>query len=179
HLGGPLSEASFVWLLWSFDFNDAHPELVAQYPIMNDIYLNMQTLWEHYTAHYLYAAGAMIMSWVQIFAFRNQIHGPLPLATKIVWCIGTIVYGLLLAAVAIEFPKGLIVGVVYTIVLAVACTSLILLKRQRLPRGGLFTMGRRMVIQFYLGACIIAFVIIIIWIGKFGLLNRKAAGIAT
>lgn len=142
------------------------------------MYSNMRDLWEHYIAHYLYAAGAMIMSWVQLFAFRNQVHGPLPTITKIVWCVGVIFYGLLLAGVAIEFPHGLIVGLVYTIVIGLICVLMMVLNRKGLKRGGLFTMGRRMVPQFYLGACILGLIIIIIWIAKFGLLNRKAAGVA-
>lgn len=198
---GALSEASVTWLLWTVgagmycqfhgvhtaaalfkhpiqDFNQAHPELVAQYPVLQDMYLNMQTTWEHYIAHYLYAGGAMIMSWVQLFAFRNQVHGPLPIVTKIVWCLGSIIYGLLLAGVAIEFPQGLIVGLVYTIVIGMICIAMMVFNRKNLPKGGLLTMGRRMVIQFYLGACVLGLLIIIIWIGKYGLLNRKAAGIA-
>lgn len=138
----------------------------------------MENLWEHYIAHYLYAGGAMIMSWVQLFAFRNQLHGPLPLMTKIVWIIGTLFYGLLIAGIAIEFPSGLIVGLSYTLVIGTICILMMLLNRKNLPKGGLFTMGRRMVIQYYLGACTLGLLIIIIWIGKFGLLNRKAAGIA-
>lgn len=142
------------------------------------MYSNMRDLWEHYIAHYLYAAGAMIMSWVQLFAFRNQIHGPLPTITRIVWCIGVVFYGLLLAGVAIEFPHGLIVGLVYSIVIGLVCVLMIVFNRKGLKRGGLFTMGRRMVLQFYLGACILGLIIIIIWIAIFGLVNRKAAGVA-
>ncbi|KAI8641265.1 hypothetical protein BD408DRAFT_418442 [Parasitella parasitica] len=201
HYWGALSEASVTWLLWTVgagmycqfhgvhtasalfkhpiqDFNEAHPELVLEYPILHEMYLNMQTTWEHYIAHYLYAGGAMIMSWVQLFAFRNQIHGPLPSVTKAVWCIGSVIYGLLLAGVAIEFPHGLIVGLVYTIVIGLICVFMMVFNRKNLPRGGLFTMGRRMVIQYYLGACVLGLVIILIWIGKYGLLNRKAAGVA-
>jgi hypothetical protein len=151
---------------------------VAQYPVLQEMYLNMENLWEHYIAHYLYAAGAVIMSWVQLFAFRNQVHGPLPLTTKVVWFIGSIFYGLLIAGIAIEFPHGLIVGLVYTLVIGLLCILMMLLNRKNLPKGGMFTMGRRMVIQFYLGACVVGLIIIIVWIGKFGLSNRKAAGIA-
>lgn len=160
------------------DFNLAHPELVQQYPILEQIYLYMENVWEHYIAHYLYAAGAVIMSWVQLFAFRNQIHGPLPTTTKIVWCLGIIFYGLLLAGVAIEFPYGTIVGLVYTILIGLVCIAMMVFNPRGLRRGGLLTMGRRMVIQFYLGACVIGLIIIIIWIGKFGFENRKSAGVA-
>lgn len=142
------------------------------------MYSNMRNLWEHDIAHYMYAAGAMIMSWVQLFAFRNQVHGPLPRATTIVWCIGIVFYGLLLAGVAIEFPAGLIVGLVYTIVIGGICIAMMLFNQKGLSRGGLLTMGRRMVLQFYLGACILGLVIIIIWLGIYGFKNRNAAGVA-
>ncbi|KAI8087834.1 uncharacterized protein B0P05DRAFT_465276 [Gilbertella persicaria] len=192
--------STVTWLLWSFgaaiycqfhgvhtaaalfkhpieDFNAAYPDLVIQYPVLQEMYLNMENLWEHYIAHYLYAAGAMVMSWVQLFAFRNQLHGPLPKTTQTVWCIGIIFYGLLLAGVAIEFPVGLYVGLAYTIVIGLICILIMVLNPLNLKRGGLLTMGRRMVIQFYLGACVIGLLVIIIWIGIYGFKNRKAAGV--
>ncbi|KAI9276594.1 hypothetical protein BY458DRAFT_433409 [Sporodiniella umbellata] len=176
HYWGVLSERSVAWLLWSMAA--AHPELVAQYPVLEEMYSNMRDLWEHYIAHYMYAFGAMAMTWVQLFVFRNQVHEPLSKTTKIVWCLGTLVYGLLIAGVAIEFPHGLVVGLIYSIVIGLVTLSMMLFNKRNLPKGGLFTMGKRMVIQYYLGSCIVGFVIIIIWIGKYGLLNRKAAGIA-
>ncbi|KAI8993374.1 hypothetical protein BDB01DRAFT_776107 [Pilobolus umbonatus] len=194
-----LSERSVGWLVWSIgagiyvqghgihtaaalfkhpiqDFNRAHPELVVQYPVLEQMYSNMRDLWEHDIAHYMYAGGAMVMSWAQLFVFRNQVHGPLPTSTKIVWCLGILVYGLLLAAVAIDFPYGLVVGLIYAGGLSVVCISMMLFNTRYLPRGGLFTMGRRMVIQYYLMACVIALVIIIVWICIYGLKTRKAAG---
>lgn len=197
---GSLSEASAAWLFWAIgaaiycqfhgihaaaamfkhpiqEFNLEHPELVLQYPVLEQMYSNMRDLWEHYIAHYFYAFGAMMMSWVQLFAFRNQLHGPLPTMTRVVWCIGIVVYGLLLAGVAIEFPQGLYVGLVYTIVIGSICLSMIVFNRLHLSQGGLFTMGRRMVLQFYLGSCLLGLLVIVIWIGIFGFKNRKAAGI--
>ncbi|CAO3676812.1 unnamed protein product [Rhizopus stolonifer] len=199
HYWGALSEQSIAWFLWSLgagiylqghgihlaaamfkhpiqNFNEQHPELVIEYPVLKEMYSNMRDLWEHSIAHYMYAGGAMAMSWVQLFVFRNQIHGPLP-TTKIVWCLGSFIYGLLIAGVAIEFPQGLIVGLIYTVVIGSITVIMLLFNHQNLPKGGLLTMGRRMVIQFYLGACIVGFFIIVIWIGKFGFLNRKAADI--
>lgn len=67
----------------------------------------MRDLWEHIIAHYMYAFGGMIMSWAQLFAFRHQVHGPLALGTKVVFMLGSLIYGLLLAGIAIEFPDGL------------------------------------------------------------------------
>ncbi|KAI8352476.1 hypothetical protein EDC96DRAFT_577397 [Choanephora cucurbitarum] len=154
---GDLSEASVTWLFWAFgagiycqfhgihaaaamfkhpiqDFNLAHPELVLQYPVLEEMYSNMRDLWEHYIAHYLYVLGAMMMSWAQLFAFRNQLHGPLPTMTRIVWCVGIVFYGLLLAGVAIEFPQGLYVGIGYTILLSCVCVAMIVFNRLNLDK---------------------------------------------
>ncbi|KAL0092461.1 hypothetical protein J3Q64DRAFT_1719061 [Phycomyces blakesleeanus] len=199
---GFLSEQSIGWLLWAIgagiyvqghgmhtaaalfkhpieDFNLAHPELVTQYPILHEMYLNMEDLWEHKIAHYMYAFGGMWMSWAQIYVFRNQVHGPLPKFPKIVWALGSFIYGLLLAGVAIEFPAGLIVGLVYTTVIGSICVATILLNKRSLPHGGLLTMGRRMVPQYYLGSCVVGLIIIIGWLGKYGFKNRKESGVAT
>ncbi|CEG63112.1 hypothetical protein RMATCC62417_00314 [Rhizopus microsporus] len=172
HFCGPLSERSVAWLLWSIgagiyvqghgihlaaamfkhpvqNFNLAHPELVAQYPVLEEIYSNMRDLWEHVIAHYMYAGGAMVMSWVQLFVYRNQVHGPLSRGTTIVWCIGSVVYGLLIAGVAIEFPSGLIVGLIYCIVIGLVAVCMMLFNKMNLPKGGIFTAGRRMANMVY------------------------------
>lgn len=44
-----------------------------------------------------------------------------------------------------------VVGLVYTILLGGVCILLITLNRQGLEKGGILTMGRRMVLQYYLG----------------------------
>lgn len=126
----------------------------------------------------------MWMSWVQILAFRDQVNGPLSMLNKVVFALGSLVYGrssppneaktqlydigALLAAVAIEFPDGLygkykkpgkgflryqylVVGLVYTLVIGSICILIITLNRRRLPKGGILTMGRRTVLQYYLG----------------------------
>ncbi|KAI8329826.1 hypothetical protein BC941DRAFT_463613 [Chlamydoabsidia padenii] len=186
---GNLSEQSVAWLFWALgagifvqvqDFNAAHPDLVAQYSILYQIYSNMRDLWEHIIAHYMYAFGGMIMSWAQLFTFRHQVHGPLTLGTKVVFMLGSLVYGLLLAGIAIEFPYGLYVGLIYSIVIGLICVLLIIRRRNGLrPYGDLFTIAPRMVPQFYLGACIVGLVIVIIWIAIFGFKNRLDAGVAT
>ncbi|RUS25981.1 hypothetical protein BC938DRAFT_471393 [Jimgerdemannia flammicorona] len=154
------------------NFNDAHPDLVLQYPVLYDIYLDMEDLWEHKVAHYMYAFGGMWMSWCVCLAYRSQEHprvsGPTTLS---LWIGGIIVYGLLLAGVAIEFPYGLYVGLVYVIVFgAVLGTTL-------LRRGAFvfWSRGRAMVLQFYFDACCVALIVIVAWIAKYGLINRKAA----
>ncbi|ORY97507.1 hypothetical protein BCR43DRAFT_489898 [Syncephalastrum racemosum] len=201
---GLLKEKTMIWLLWAIgaaiyvqghgihlaaalfkhpveDFMNAHPELMADAtlgPQLTAIYLYMEDLWEHKIAHYMYAFGAMWMSWTQILAFRDQVNGPLSMTNKFVFALGSLVYGALLAAVAIEFPDGLYVGLVYTLVIGSACVLLITLNRRRLPKGGILAMGRRIVLQYYLGACVVGLIVVIAWIAKYGFVNRKAAGVA-
>ncbi|KAI8071423.1 hypothetical protein BC940DRAFT_294424 [Gongronella butleri] len=198
---GNLSEQTVCWLFWSMsmgifvqghgvhtaaamfkhpvqDFNTAHPDIVAAYPVLQQIYSYMRDVWEHIIAHYMYAIGAIFMSWAQIFTFRNQVHEP-STGTKVIFAIGSLVYGLLLAGVAIEFPYGIYVGLVYSVLLGLMMLLLITMNRRGLRRGGLFTMGKRMVLQFYLGASIVGLIIIIVWIAKFGFKNRLDAGVNT
>lgn len=93
-----------------------------------------------------------------------------------------------------------LVGLPYTILLGIVCTLLITFNQQGLSKGGILTMGRRMVLQYYLGkqwgntrdhcygnhsnitstivgASVVGLIIIIGWIGKYGFNNRTAAGI--
>lgn len=101
----------------------ANPEVADE---LQAIYSYMRNFWEHIIAHYMYAfgtyvpshhleiipidlyyyIGAVWMSWVQIFVFRNQLHGPLKTGDQIVFAIAALIYGLLVAGVAIDFPYG-------------------------------------------------------------------------
>ena len=73
---------------------------------LESIYSYMRNLWEHIIGHYMYAAGAVIMSWAQIAAFCDQTHGPLTTGYQVLFCIASLVYGLLIGAIAIDFPGG-------------------------------------------------------------------------
>ncbi|KAI9265083.1 hypothetical protein BDA99DRAFT_507668 [Phascolomyces articulosus] len=165
------------------DFIEAHNQTIAAAnPVLveelESIYSYMRDLWEHDIGHYMYAAGAAIMSWAQMAAFCDQVHGPLTTGYKVLFCIASLVYGLLIGAIAIDFPAGCIVGLPYTIVLGTVSALLIVSQRRKdMKQGGLFTLGRRMVLQYYLGASIIGLIIIIGWVGKYGFANRSAAGI--
>ncbi|CDH51315.1 hypothetical protein RO3G_11647 [Lichtheimia corymbifera JMRC:FSU:9682] len=197
-------ERTLVWILWAVgagiyvqghgvhlsaamfkhpvqDFINSHPALMAANPEVADelqaIYSYMRNFWEHIIAHYMYAFGAVWMSWVQIFVFRNQLHGPLKTGDQIVFAIAALIYGLLVAGVAIDFPYGTYVGLPYTILLGIVCTLLLTLNPQGLSKGGILTMGRRMVLQYYLGASVVGLIVIIGWVGKYGFNNRTAAGI--
>lgn len=130
----------------------------------------MEDLWEHKIGHYMYAFGGAWMTWSVCLAYRTQVHPRIEgIGALALWIAGIIVYGLLLAGVAIEFPYGLYVGLVYVCVFGTALGI-------RLVRRGVFwSRGRAMVLQFYFGACFVALIVIVIWIARFGFQNRKEA----
>ncbi|KAI9319456.1 hypothetical protein BX666DRAFT_1854675 [Dichotomocladium elegans] len=153
---------------------DANPGAALE---LTAIYSYMRDLWEHIIAHYMYAFGALWMSWAQVYAYCDQVHGPLSILSKILFAIGSLLYGLLIAGVAVEFPYGLYVGLPYSLVLGIVCACLIMLRPQNLDKGGILTMGRRMVLQYYLGASVVALVIVIGWLAKYGFKNRLEADV--
>lgn len=115
-----LQSTVFIWILWAIgaaiyvqghsihlaaalfkhpvqDFMTNHPEFMEQQTYaseLTEIYSYMRDTWEHYSAHYMYASGAMWMSWVQIFfAFRDQVQVDLDVLSKVVFAIGSLIYG--------------------------------------------------------------------------------------
>lgn len=99
--------------------------------LVQEIAFWMRNIWEHLISHYMYACGSAFMSFTQLLAYRNhtmsnEIYNYIDSDTNapsydmntITWTIFTIaflIYGLLIASVAAQFPSGCIVGLVYTI----------------------------------------------------------------
>ncbi|KAI7859293.1 hypothetical protein BDC45DRAFT_531189 [Circinella umbellata] len=202
HIG---SSSTFIWLLWAVgagiyvqghgvhlsaalfkhpveDFIAVHNQTLGSnaglVEELESIYSYMRNLWEHLIGHYMYAVGAVIMSWTQIAAFCNQTHGSLTIGYQVLFCIASLIYGLLIGAIAIDFPGGCYVGLPYTIIFGAVCALLMISRRGKdLKYGGLLKLGHRMVLQYYLGASIVGFVIIIGWVGKYGFANRTVLDI--
>ncbi|CAG8441011.1 12754_t:CDS:2 [Acaulospora colombiana] len=150
-----------------------YPNITTQYPAVNDSYVYFQETLEHTIGHYLYAFGAVLITWAQLFAYRHQRHYNLHSKVSLFgWILGGILYSFLLAGVAIEFPKGTIVGLAYVLVVGVPL-ALYLLKDK-----SLFSRGKRLVLQSYLLGYVVAFVIIVIWIIIVGgFKDRKSTGL--
>ncbi|CAG8788263.1 22977_t:CDS:2, partial [Racocetra persica] len=141
---------------WLQDLIDENPQVVASYPAVNDMLYYFQTTLEHVIGHYMYAFGSVIISWSHLFAYRHQIHKEIQSKR----------------GVAIEFPKGTIVGLAYVLIIGIPL-GIYLFKT-----GDLLTKGKRLVLQSYLIGYIIGFIIIIIWVIAVGGFNdRKSAGI--
>ena len=67
----------------------------------------------------MYASGAAIMAGVIAWAYRDLVlrrtNSDRLRQIQLLIILNAIVYGLLIAAVAIDFPSGLIVGLIYLI----------------------------------------------------------------
>jgi len=154
------------------EFITNYPNSTTEYPVLNDIFYYSETTWEHTVGHYLYAFGAIVMAWSQVWLYKSDIHPPLQsIREKVAFLAASLVYSFDIAGVAIEFPSGLIVGLIFLGLYAVP------LGIYTYKTGELFSMGRRLILQFFLLAYSISLIWIIIYIGMVGgIEDRKAAG---
>ncbi|KAG0341886.1 hypothetical protein BG000_007703 [Podila horticola] len=150
-------------------------------------YMLMQDEWEHTISHYMYAFGALGMSWCEMVAYSGQIlpqgmnlakaghlkamarkQGPVPEKSSkrlvALWILAGVLYGGIVAGVACQYPKGLYVGLAYVGVL-MSILIIYLGSRPKAERG-LFSLGRHYILQTYLIGCIVALVAIIIYMAK-------------
>ena|SRR6185369_8536332 len=122
----------------------------------------------------MYAGGAILITFCNIIAFRNQrYNSPHSVLLRIGWIIGSLANSILIAGVAIEFPKGTIVGLVYTLVAG------ILLGIFLFRVNGISLHSRRLVLQYYFMSSVVALLMIVIWICIHGFTDRKSAGYFT
>ncbi|KAG0313536.1 hypothetical protein BGZ99_008830 [Dissophora globulifera] len=131
-------------------------------------YLLMQDVWEHNISHYLYAFGAVGMSWCEMIAYAQQT---LPADTSldgvrsntwggdgertdgsnkllvVLWVLTGVLYGAIVGGVTCQYPKGLYVGTPY----AVLMFFIIWFYIYRRAHGGrgLFLVGRFYILQTY------------------------------
>ncbi|KAF9573099.1 hypothetical protein EC968_009059 [Mortierella alpina] len=148
-------------------------------------YLLIQDVWEHTISHYLYAFGALGMSWCEMIAYSSQI---LPEGTNlarvghlkknvvsteatpvrsskrlvVLWVVAGVLYGGIVAGVACQYPKGLYVGLAYVACLLLVVSAYILLS----PTRGLFSLGRHYILQSYLIGGVVAVIAIVSFMAK-------------
>ncbi|GJJ75635.1 hypothetical protein EMPS_07993 [Entomortierella parvispora] len=143
-------------------------------------YLLIQDTFEHTVSHYMYAFGALGMSWCEIIAYSGQVlpkgvnlarvghgksNGPFSASGKaqsskrlvVLWAVAGLLYGGIVAGVACQYPKGLYVGPVYVVLLFLAVSASILASR----KGGYFSLGRHYILQTYLIGMVVAAVAIV------------------
>ncbi|CAO3570865.1 unnamed protein product [Mortierella alpina] len=148
-------------------------------------YLLIQDVWEHTISHYLYAFGALGMSWCEMIAYSSQI---LPKGVNlarvghlkrnvfsteattvrsskrlvVLWAVAGVLYGGIVAGVACQYPRGLYVGLAYVACLLLVVSAYILLT----PTRGLFSLGRHYILQTYLIGGVVAAVAIVSYMAK-------------
>ena len=90
--------------------------------------------------------------------------------------LSALLYGLCIAFVAIEFPYGTLVALVFLVVYGFAIVGSAVWRR-----GKVLSWGTRPVLQMYLFAYVFAFCITIGWLiyTKSLFINRAQAGVAT
>jgi hypothetical protein len=149
----------------------------ARDPKLEDIYLWMQTTWEHYISHYWYAFGnvGMAMVWAWVCRDLYLPHGLSPSRDRALYVAATISYGIVIGAVAINFPYG-----------SVVCSALcvvyggFILGPALYQRGDMFSWGKRFMLQYFFFSHMLALFICVIWIAAVGgLSNRSQAGLST
>ncbi|RKO87335.1 hypothetical protein BDK51DRAFT_17426 [Blyttiomyces helicus] len=153
------------------DNNPTNPDVET----LTDIYSWMRDTWEHIIAHYMYAVGGILQSFTYAYIFRNIDLGPDGLKSRLdrsLWIAAAVFYGLIVGGVAIEFPKGSIVALLLTIGYGAGVLGTYVWRM-----GGMFTWGRRLVLQYFLMAYSLGFVIVIGWIiHAKGFGNREETG---
>ncbi|KAF9282598.1 hypothetical protein BGZ68_005874 [Mortierella alpina] len=148
-------------------------------------YLLIQDVWEHTISHYLYAFGALGMSWCEMIAYSSQIlpkginlarvghlkknvvstEATTVRSSKrlvVLWVVAGVLYGGIVAGVACQYPKGLYVGLAYVACLLLVVSVYILLT----PTRGLFSLGRHYILQTYLIGGVVAAIAIVSYMAK-------------
>ncbi|CAI2161844.1 17919_t:CDS:2 [Funneliformis geosporum] len=147
-----------------------NPEIVQQYPKFDEVaYYYRETL-QHIIGLYSYATGYVIMTLAQLFAYRRQKHDGLDSRKGIIgWILGGILFGILNASVAIEFP---LVVIIYILLIGISLTIFLLKSKV------MFSKGRRLVLQSYLIGYATTLVIVLIWIAAVGgFKDKKSVGL--
>ncbi|KAK9806860.1 hypothetical protein WJX72_005248 [[Myrmecia] bisecta] len=149
--------------------------------------------WEHVYSHYIYLVGALAMSFVHVYAFKDAMHAELQQRMDLVlfWA-GVMIYAVLVAGTAINFPYGLIAGLIWICLFAGSWAfwlyhqpdptykPLVAAARWKAclrTDSLLFSRGKKLVMQWYLAAYGWALLLILLYICIYGFKSRSAAGL--
>lgn len=136
-----------------------------------NLYYYMRTVWQHIVAHYIYAAGYAIMNFAQVYAYRDVKAPQLGLTRngKILLTLSSLAYGVLIAGVAINFPSGLIVGLLYTVLYGICgIGGYIYIQYRIVGDKSIIGFGNRPVVHHFFFGNLWGFCLIIAWIGYTG-----------
>ncbi len=147
---------------------------------LENLHYFMKSVWEHAVSHYLYAGGYGIMNFAQFWAYRNMKAPYMGLTKtgKVLLVLSSIVFGLLIAGVAVEFPAGTIVALVYLLVYGMSFVGgYMVYQYKKNGDSDMFKFGMKPIVHhFFLGYCIALFIVVIWIISVGGFKTRKEAG---
>jgi hypothetical protein len=166
---------------------ELYDELYGGNSYITDILYWMRTVWEHIISHYVYAIGYAIFAACIAYVFRDHeletvnAGGNAGVSTgklKVALLLAAGLYGILLSGVAIDFPSGCIVGIIYLLLYGFGWIGFLLhragtfsLLQGQQAETGTHTewvltriMHKRPVLFYYFLSHAIALGIIIIWI---------------
>jgi hypothetical protein len=196
--------------------------------VLVDIVSYMRDLWEHNISHYWYAAGSVGVAAVFAWVYRD-VYLPSGLPSRLdraLWVGAALLYGVLIGSVAVQFPSGALVALIFLVVYGFGIVGSALWRRGEVWSlirhnilldahhldielncfvlyGSLFyflafgkffasllvlkfvfshqvmTWGTRFVLQYFMMAYLLAFAIVIAWIGltRSVFINRSQANI--
>lgn len=143
------------------NFNDAHPELVLLYPELVEIYQWIRDKWEHEISHYMYAAGGVFVSFVHAYAYKDYRIEKSPVFESkslvrhafdnktelLLFLSSALLYGLLIGAVAVEFPSGSIVALILCLVYGYGVLGTFIVRKRD---GSKFVVGTYPIIHYFI-----------------------------
>ena len=133
-----------------------------------EFYYYIRTWWEHLVSHYMYAAGYAFMAISCMYAYRHHAEplesGGLSQENKIYLIISAVCYGMVTSGVAINFPAGSVVALVYLLsygICGLVCYRYYLSSRDKWYGFHLFA---RPVLDYYILSYIFSLIIVLIWV---------------
>ncbi|KAI8910882.1 hypothetical protein EDD86DRAFT_173192, partial [Gorgonomyces haynaldii] len=126
-----------------------------QYPQLVDIYQWMRDEWEHLISHYMYAVGGILISWIYCFGFRNLESEPLDRSQRIKWLVCSLLYSIIVTAVAVQFISGYVVALVLICVYGFGVVGGFLYWKRDYK-------GKRVIVHYFLHSYLMSFVLVII-----------------
>jgi hypothetical protein len=148
-------------------FKNAVETLPAQDDEVQDLHYYMRTVWEHEVSHYLYACGLAVMHATQAYSYKDVASPQLGLTKtgKVLLFFSSLALGLLVAGVAIEFPAGTIVGLIYIIVYGFGCIGGYMFHQHYYKQDKtILVYGRRPILHHFILGYTWALAILIAWI---------------
>ena len=131
----------------------------------------MRTVWQHEVSHYLYAVGNAMMAACQAWKFRNYTlsqDSTLSWSGKLLLLAAACSYGLLVCGVAVNFPSGIIVGLIYLLGYGMCVIGGYMLYLHLKAIENIRSFSCRPILHFFVLSYFIGVILVFAWIGYAG-----------